>query len=144
MEQQTARKLARMHNGIAVQARLSPNTGNWRVGGWATKDSTWIVMNLTRSEVLFHESTPELLRSIVEHDMQRRLDHFARLLDDAAAEGDSFTVQRIEDAIADLLDEQAGVGVVAPCGDTFTTNSDAHTHAATCGACAGADELSGV
>lgn len=45
MDQATARQRAKDLEGIAVQARRSPTTGKWIIGGWATKDSTWIVVD---------------------------------------------------------------------------------------------------
>jgi hypothetical protein len=43
-------------------------------------------------------------------------------------------------------DDRADTGLVfvAPCGDEFTTGSDAASHRATCGACAGAEEEQGI
>lgn len=57
MDQGDARKLAKEHNGIAIQGRRSPRTGEWIVGGWATKDSTWIVYDPRLAAVIFDGET---------------------------------------------------------------------------------------
>jgi hypothetical protein len=52
LSQSTARKIAREVGGVATQARLSPSTGRWIIGGWANRYTVWIVTDLAGTEVL--------------------------------------------------------------------------------------------
>jgi hypothetical protein len=52
LSQSTARSIARQIGGIATQARLSPTTGRWIIGGWATTQTVWIVVNIGGTVVL--------------------------------------------------------------------------------------------
>lgn len=52
MSQGVARRLARDLGGVATQARLSPSTGRWILGGWANKNTVWIVVSINGQAVL--------------------------------------------------------------------------------------------
>lgn len=44
MEQYQARQLAKELGGIATTARPSKNKSGWVIGGWLTKNHTWVVL----------------------------------------------------------------------------------------------------
>lgn len=52
MEQGQARARAKELGGIATQARISPSTGKWIIGGWPNKNTVWIVVSLDFGKVL--------------------------------------------------------------------------------------------
>lgn len=52
MSQGDARRLAKDLGGVATQARLSPSTGRWILGGWANKNTVWIVVSVDGRSVL--------------------------------------------------------------------------------------------
>lgn len=53
LDQKTARKRAKELGGVAIGARWSSATHQWRLGGWAgDPDETWIVVSTNKTHVL--------------------------------------------------------------------------------------------